>query len=112
MKVTPAHDPKDFECGRRHELPEIEVIDKYGKLCGNIDQRFVGMDRFDARQRVVEELQKMNLYVDKVRCCTSVVIYVDSLLSILATAGPPDCAIDLLALRGCHRAAAHAAVVR
>ncbi|POM60207.1 Valyl-tRNA synthetase [Phytophthora palmivora] len=65
VKVTPAHDPKDFECGRRHELPEVEVIDKYGKLCGNIDQRFVGLDRFDARQRVVEKLQEMNLYVDK-----------------------------------------------
>ncbi|KAE8983535.1 putative valine--tRNA ligase, cytoplasmic [Phytophthora rubi] len=65
VKVTPAHDPKDFECGRRHELPEVEVIDKYGKLCGNIDERFVGMDRFDARQRVVEELQAMGLYVDK-----------------------------------------------
>ncbi|CAI5714967.1 unnamed protein product [Peronospora farinosa] len=65
VKVTPAHDPKDFECGRRHGLPEIEVVDKDGKLCGNIDQRFVGMDRFDARQRVVEELQQMGLYVDK-----------------------------------------------
>jgi valyl-tRNA synthetase len=67
VKVTPAHDPKDFECGRRHELPEVEVIDKYGKLCGNIDRRFVGLDRFDARQRVVEELQAMDLYVEKVR---------------------------------------------
>ncbi|CAI5709553.1 unnamed protein product [Peronospora destructor] len=65
VKVTPAHDPKDFECGRRHNLPEIEVVDKDGKLCGNIDQRFVGMDRFDARQRVVDELQQMGLYVDK-----------------------------------------------
>ncbi|KAH7482313.1 putative valine--tRNA ligase, mitochondrial [Phytophthora ramorum] len=65
VKVTPAHDPKDFECGRRHKLPEVEVIDKYGKLCGNIDQRFVGMDRFDARQLVVEELQEMSLYVEK-----------------------------------------------
>ncbi|KAJ8544289.1 hypothetical protein ON010_g11979 [Phytophthora cinnamomi] len=65
VKVTPAHDPKDFECGRRHELPEVEVIDKHGKLCGNIDERFIGMDRFDARKRVVEELQAMDLYVDK-----------------------------------------------
>ncbi|KAG7395796.1 hypothetical protein PHYBOEH_003163 [Phytophthora boehmeriae] len=65
VKVTPAHDPKDFECGRRHELPEIEVIDKYGKLCGNIDERFVGLDRFDARERVVEELKAKDLYVDK-----------------------------------------------
>ena len=67
MKVTPAHDLRDFECGRRHGLPEVEVMDKHGKMCGGIDQRFVGMDRFDARQRVVEELQRMGLYVDKVR---------------------------------------------
>ncbi|KAG3171264.1 putative valine--tRNA ligase, cytoplasmic [Phytophthora cactorum] len=65
VKVTPAHDPKDFECGQRHDLPEVEVIDKYGKLRGNIDQRYIGLDRFDARQRVVEALQEMNLYVDK-----------------------------------------------
>ncbi|KAL3670310.1 hypothetical protein V7S43_004621 [Phytophthora oleae] len=65
VKVTPAHDPKDFECGQRHELPEVEVIDKYGKLCGNIYQQFIGLDRFDARQRVVKELQKMDLYVEK-----------------------------------------------
>lgn len=67
VKVTPAHDPKDFECGRRHDLPEVEVMNKHGNLCGNIDERFIGMDRFDARQRVVEELQAMDLYVDKVR---------------------------------------------
>ncbi|ETL89457.1 hypothetical protein L917_11621 [Phytophthora nicotianae] len=65
VKVTPAHDPKDFECGQRHDLPEVEVIDKYGKLCGNIDQHFIGLDRFDARQLVVEALQEMNLYVEK-----------------------------------------------
>uniref|UniRef100_A0AAV1T3D3 valine--tRNA ligase n=1 Tax=Peronospora matthiolae TaxID=2874970 RepID=A0AAV1T3D3_9STRA len=65
VKVTPAHDLKDFECGRRHGLPEVEVMDKHGKMCGNIDQRFVGMDRFDARQRVVEALLEMDLYVDK-----------------------------------------------
>ena len=31
MKVTPAHDLRDFECGRRHGLPEVEVMDKHGK---------------------------------------------------------------------------------
>lgn len=67
MKVTPVHDLNDFECGCRHGLPEVEVMDKHGKMCGNIDQRFVGMDRFDARQRVVEALLEMDLYVDKVR---------------------------------------------
>lgn len=67
VKVTPAHDPKDFECGERHNLPENEVIDKDGRICGAVDARFLGMDRFDARERVVEELKALGLYVDKVR---------------------------------------------
>ncbi|KAF4038271.1 Anticodon-binding domain of tRNA [Phytophthora infestans] len=74
VKVTPAHDPKDFECAQRHALPEVEVIDKYGKLCGDIDQEFIGLDRFDARQRVVEALQKMSLYVDKLDHATALSI--------------------------------------
>lgn len=69
VKVTPAHDPKDFECGQRHSLPEKEVIDRYGKMCGEIDERFLRLDRFQARKQVVEELQAMGLYVDKVRVC-------------------------------------------
>jgi valyl-tRNA synthetase len=71
VKVTPAHDPKDFECGQRHNLPEKEVIDRYGKMCGEIDERFLHLDRFQARKQVVEELQAMGLYVDKVRAWQS-----------------------------------------
>lgn len=66
VKVTPAHDPKDFECGLRNNLPEKEVIDKEGKICGAVDERFLGLDRYDARDKVVEELKGMELYVDKV----------------------------------------------
>lgn len=67
VKVTPAHDPKDFECGLRHNLPEKEIIDKEGRICGAVDARFLGMDRYDAREHVVEELKAMDLYVDKVK---------------------------------------------
>uniref|UniRef100_K3WPL4 valine--tRNA ligase n=1 Tax=Globisporangium ultimum (strain ATCC 200006 / CBS 805.95 / DAOM BR144) TaxID=431595 RepID=K3WPL4_GLOUD len=65
VKVTPAHDPKDFECGLRCSLPEKEIIDKEGKICGSVDERFLGLDRYDAREKVVEELKDMGLYVDK-----------------------------------------------
>ncbi|KAJ0403282.1 hypothetical protein P43SY_007586 [Pythium insidiosum] len=65
VKVTPAHDPKDYECGQRHRLPEPIVIDEDGILCGDIDPRFIGMDRFDARSAVIEELIKKDLYVEK-----------------------------------------------
>ncbi|CAH0518618.1 unnamed protein product [Peronospora belbahrii] len=74
VKVTPAHDSKDFECGCRHDLPLSEVIDKDGKLCGNVDQQFIGMDRFNARQRVVEELKRMGLYVEKLDHPTAISI--------------------------------------
>lgn len=67
VKVTPAHDPKDFECGLRHNLPEREVIDKDGRMCGSIDERYKGLDRFEARKKIVEELKEMELYIDKVR---------------------------------------------
>ncbi|KAF1331961.1 Valyl-trna synthetase, partial [Globisporangium splendens] len=72
VKVTPAHDPKDFECGLRNNLPEKEVIDKEGKICGSVDERFLGLDRYDAREKVVEELKDMGLYVDKVLYLTAV----------------------------------------
>lgn len=67
MKITPAHDPKDFECGMRNNLPEKEVIDKDGCICGDVAERFLGLDRYDAREMVVKELKEMSLYVDKVR---------------------------------------------
>ncbi|TDH70005.1 hypothetical protein CCR75_006777 [Bremia lactucae] len=65
VKITPAHDSNDFECSQRHQLPIVQVIDKSGKLCGQIEKRFQGLDRFEARQLVVEALKDMQLYVDK-----------------------------------------------
>src|SRR5882762_9837637 len=55
VKVTPAHDPNDFEAGRRHSLPQIEVIDEHNKMSANAGA-YVGLDRFAARERVVADL--------------------------------------------------------
>ncbi len=60
VKVTPAHDPNDYDCGLRHKLPTITVIDKYGKMSEAAGE-FAGMDRFKARKAVVEKMASLNL---------------------------------------------------
>jgi valyl-tRNA synthetase len=81
VKVTPSHDPNDFEAGKRHNLPRIKVIDEDGRMTANAGP-YAGLDRFEARRRVVADLQKLGLlekiepYVLGVgRCdrCTTVV---------------------------------------
>ncbi|PSF37688.1 valine--tRNA ligase [Aphanothece hegewaldii CCALA 016] len=56
VKVTPAHDPNDFEMGKRHNLPFINIMNKDGTLNENAGE-FVGQDRFEARQNVVKRLE-------------------------------------------------------
>jgi valyl-tRNA synthetase len=56
VKVTPGHDPADFEIGQRHNLKIIHVIDQYGKLT-DVAGRFAGLKVLEARQAVVKELE-------------------------------------------------------
>ncbi len=56
VKVTPAHDPNDFEIGRRHKLEEIDVMTEEARMKANAGP-YAGLDRFEARKRVVEDLQ-------------------------------------------------------
>ena len=49
MKVTPAHDPNDFEIGQRHHLENIIVMDENGKMNDNASQ-YAGLDRFECRK--------------------------------------------------------------
>src|SRR3954470_19964142 len=56
VKVTPAHDPNDYEMGLRHKLPVTVVIGADGKMTREATEDFVGLDRFEAREAVVEEL--------------------------------------------------------
>jgi valyl-tRNA synthetase len=60
VKVTPAHDPNDFECGKRHKLPSVKVIDEDGRITakGGV---YAGLDRFEARTRVVSDLETLGL---------------------------------------------------
>jgi valyl-tRNA synthetase len=64
VKVTPAHDPNDFEIGRRHNLPEIDVMTDDAKMSAAAGP-YAGLDRFEARKRVVADLEAAGL-LDKV----------------------------------------------
>jgi valyl-tRNA synthetase len=64
MKVTPAHDANDFEIGKRHDLPEINVLNFDGTLNEHAG-KYKGLDRFEARRRLLEDLQKKG-QLDKV----------------------------------------------
>ena len=60
LKVTPAHDPNDFEIGMRHGLPAVKVIGDDGKMTPDAGN-FAGLDRFEARKAVIEALKKEKL---------------------------------------------------
>ena len=62
VKVTPAHDPNDFEAGLRHNLPQIEAIDEHSKMNANAGP-YAGLDRFAARARIVEDLAAQGFLV-------------------------------------------------
>ncbi len=59
VKVTPAHDPNDFEMGKRHNLPMINIMNKDGSLNENAGE-FQGQDRFVARKNVVKKLDELD----------------------------------------------------
>jgi valyl-tRNA synthetase len=60
VKITPAHDPNDFEAGKRHKLPVITVIGQDAKMLASAGP-YAGLDRYEARKRVVEDLETLRL---------------------------------------------------
>jgi valyl-tRNA synthetase len=62
VKVTPAHDPNDFAAGKRHNLPQIDVMDEHARMNENSGP-YAGLDRYEARQRVLEVLQAQGFLV-------------------------------------------------
>ncbi len=62
VKVTPAHDPNDFEAGKRHKLPEINVMDPRGRMNENAGA-YAGLDRYAARKKVLEDLREQGFLV-------------------------------------------------
>jgi valyl-tRNA synthetase len=61
VKVTPAHDPADFEIGRRHGLPSVDVMTPEARISLAAPDRFQGLDRYEARRQVVAELEAAGL---------------------------------------------------
>jgi len=57
VKITPAHDPNDFEVGKRHNLEEINILNDDGTINEN-GGKFAGMDRYEARKAIVKELEE------------------------------------------------------
>ncbi|GGJ25980.1 valine--tRNA ligase [Paenibacillus hunanensis] len=62
VKITPAHDPNDFEMGQRHDLEQIVVMDEGGIMNENAD-KYQGMDRSDARKQLVKDLQEAGVLI-------------------------------------------------
>jgi len=61
VKVTPAHDPNDYEMGVRHNLEQVVVIDQFAKMTAEAGERFAGLDRYKAREKVLEEFEQFGL---------------------------------------------------
>ncbi|MBF1019223.1 MAG: valine--tRNA ligase, partial [Lachnospiraceae bacterium] len=62
VKITPGHDPNDFEVGKRHHLPEVNILNDDATINEN-GGRFQGMDRYACRKQIVKELEEMGLLV-------------------------------------------------
>ena len=73
VKMTPCHDPNDYEVGLRHNLEQIQVIDEDAKICGGY--KYDGMDRYEARKAIVADLEEQGYLVKvepsshNVGCC-------------------------------------------
>jgi valyl-tRNA synthetase len=65
VKITPCHDTNDFEVGKRHNLKGIQIINFFGKLNENVPTAFQKLNILMGREKIVEELQKLNL-VEKI----------------------------------------------
>ena len=62
VKITPAHDPNDFEVGKRHNLPEINILNDDATI-NNLGGKYAGMDRYEARKAMVADLDSLGLLV-------------------------------------------------
>ena len=85
LKITPGHDPNDYEIGKKHDLPIINIMNKDGSLNANAGD-YNGMDRFDARARLWEDIEVDGLAIKvgaicgySVRCFVAEVMNLHSL---------------------------------
>ncbi len=76
VKITPAHDFNDYEVGRRHNLPLINIFDQHANLNEEVPEAYQGLERFEARKRIVADLDALGL-VEKIEDHTLMVPYGD-----------------------------------
>ncbi len=82
LKVTPAHDFNDFEIGKRHKLEFINIFEKNGKLNKSTPKEFIGLDRFEARAKIIKIL-KDNKLLEKIDNIKNAIPYGDRSNSII-----------------------------
>ncbi|MDE1900271.1 MAG: valine--tRNA ligase [Alphaproteobacteria bacterium] len=61
VKITPAHDFNDFEVGKRHKLPMINIFDQHAHLNDEVPEKYRGLERFAARKQIVAEMEELGL---------------------------------------------------
>jgi len=76
VKITPAHDFNDYEVGKRNKLEIINILEKDGKINENGIKSYVGLDRFEARKKIISELKDLNL-LEKIETIKNKVPYGD-----------------------------------
>ena len=64
VKITPSHDPNDFEVGGRHNLGQLVIMDGKGYLNENAGD-YAGMERYEARKKIIEDFEKLGYYIGK-----------------------------------------------
>jgi len=82
VKITPAHDFNDYDVGKRNKLEIINILEKDGKINSNGIKSYIGLDRFDARKKIINELKNLNFLV-KIESIKNKVPYGDRSNSII-----------------------------
>jgi valyl-tRNA synthetase len=76
VKITPAHDFNDYDVGKRNKLEIINILEKDGKINQNGIKSYVGLDRFEARKKIIDELKNLNI-LEKVETIKNKIPYGD-----------------------------------
>jgi valyl-tRNA synthetase len=106
VKITPAHDPNDYEIGLRHDLPQVVVIDPYAKMTADAGADFAGLDRYQAREKVVQDFEVLGLLekvvdyefsISKCERCKTVIEHLISTQWFMKMDGLRDLALELIA---------------
>ena len=109
VKITPAHDPNDYEMGLRHDLPQVVVIDRFAKMTADAGASFAGLDRYKAREKVVEHFEALGLLekvvdyefsISKCERCKNVIEPLISLQWFMKMDHLRDLALDLKSREG------------